>query len=176
VVSAQQQTQEQAAFEVVAGVCDPELPFITIGELGIVRAVVRRGDQLVAKIAPTYLGCPAVKVIEEDVLNALLKAGFNATVERQLNPAWTSDWISESGRKKLQANGIVMEEKGGRPRLFTEANSRGLPPLFPEASIVVCPHCGSSDTNMVSRFGSTPCKSQYCCNACTEPFELFKCH
>ena len=158
---------QQAAFAVAAKVRDPELPFITIEELGILRSVECVDDTMVAKVAPTYLGCPAVKVIEQDVHDALTAAGYKARVETQLTPAWTSDWISEAGRQKLESHGIAME------RSMPKA---GVIPLFAEAAKVACPHCGEANTSMVSRFGSTPCKSQYQCLSCLEPFELFKCH
>jgi len=161
------QTLEQAAYAVAANVSDPELPFITIEELGILRSVTCDGDTVVAMVAPTYLGCPAVKVIEQDVHDALTAAGYKAKVQTQVSPAWTSDWISDSGRAKLESNGIVMEQ-----RVQTE----GVIPLFAEAPAVKCPQCDSTDTAMISRFGSTPCKSQYQCKQCAEPFELFKCH
>ena len=166
-VNAQQQDDEQAAYAVAANVSDPELPFITIEELGILRAVERRGDTMVAKVAPTYLGCPAVKVIEQAVIDALVDAGYKAEVETQLSPAWTTEWITKAGRQKLESHGIAMEQP---------VAPAGLIPLFAEAPPVACPQCGVTNTKMISRFGSTPCKAQYQCNGCAEPFELFKCH
>ena len=158
---------QQAAYAVAASVSDPELPFINLEELGILRSVEYVGDTMVAKVAPTYLGCPAVKVIEQDVHDALTAAGFKAQVDTQLSPAWTSDWITEAGRQKLENHGIVMERSTPKS---------GVIPLFAEAPPVTCPHCFDTNTSMVSRFGSTPCKSQYQCHGCLEPFELFKCH
>ena len=149
---------------VAGAVPDPELPFVSVEDLGILRAVKIDGDQVVAEVSPTYSGCPAVAVIEESILNALLDAGFNAKVERVMSPAWTTAWITEAGRQKLLQNGIAP------PAVDAPAK----PALFDKPS-VTCPHCDSSSTTRVSEFGSTPCKAQYRCNDCQEPFDYFKC-
>ncbi len=165
--SAQAVANADEAYAVAATVADPELPFITIEELGILRSVSIDGDTVVAKLAPTYLGCPAVKVIEQSVLDALQSAGYTARVESQLTPPWTTEWISDAGREKLESHGIVMEKALPKTAVVE---------LFAPQAAVLCPHCAGGDTKIVSRFGSTPCKSQYQCNTCAEPFELFKCH
>jgi ring-1,2-phenylacetyl-CoA epoxidase subunit PaaD len=135
-------------------VADPEIPVLSVVDLGIVRDVTR--DRVV--ITPTYTGCPATQVIERDIRDALDAAGYRGVaVETTLSPPWTTDWISEEGRRKLHAYGIA-------------------PPVPAQQRRVECPQCGSADTCEVSRFGSTPCKAQWRCRACLEPFDLFKCH
>jgi len=138
---------------VVAEVPDPEVPAVSVVDLGIVRSV--RSDRVV--ITPTYTGCPATEVIERDIRAALDAAGYrHVRIETALSPAWTTDWITPEGRAKLHAYGIA-------------------PPVARGAA-VACPQCGSSDTVEISRFGSTACKSLWRCRACAEPFDLFKCH
>ena len=133
---------------------DPEIPAVSIVDLGIVRDV---SEERVA-LTPTYTGCPATLVIETMVRVALDKAGFAHTqIETVLSPPWTTDWISEEGRAKLSAYGIAPPQPAGMRE-------------------VECPQCGSSHTEEVSRFGSTPCKAQWRCRDCLEPFDLFKCH
>jgi ring-1,2-phenylacetyl-CoA epoxidase subunit PaaD len=141
-------------WEVLEQVPDPEIPVVSVVDLGIVRAV-EPGRVL---ITPTYTGCPATQVIECDIRAALDAAGFrDVVIETTLSPPWTTDWISEAGRAKLRAYGIA-------------------PPLPAGERAVACPQCGSVETEEVSRFGSTPCKAQWRCRACLEPFDLFKCH
>jgi len=143
-----------AIWEVLEGVPDPEIPVLSVADLGIVRDV--SPDRVL--ITPTYTGCPATQVIERDIRSALDAAGFrDVAVETTLSPPWTTDWISEAGRAKLKAYGIA-------------------PPLPAGTCAVECPQCGWTDTEEVSRFGSTPCKAQWRCRACLEPFDLFKCH
>lgn len=154
----------EAARRAVEAVLDPELPLLTIGELGIVRRV-EQGPQATVEVVltPTYMGCPAVDVIAEAVRDALEDAGYPfSTVRWELRPAWSTDDITPSGRAKLATGGIA-------------------PPPCVGASLhtaidvpVACPHCGSRRTRAVSAFGSTACKSAYVCQACTEPFERFK--
>jgi ring-1,2-phenylacetyl-CoA epoxidase subunit PaaD len=133
---------------------DPEIPVVSLVELGIVRAV--EADRIV--ITPTYTGCPATQVIERDIRDALDAAGYrHLRVETVLSPAWTTEWITAEGRAKLLAYGIA-------------------PPLVGGARAPACPQCGSLETQEISRFGSTPCKSLWRCTACAEPFDLFKCH
>ncbi|NUT00398.1 MAG: phenylacetate-CoA oxygenase subunit PaaJ [Sphingomonas sp.] len=135
-------------------VMDPEIPVVSITDLGIVRGFAH--DPPRVRITPTYTGCPATIAIEHAVRDALDKAGFDRIhIERTLFPPWTTAWISERGRERLRAYGID--------------------PPHPEAQ-AQCPQCGSTDTIEVSRFGSTPCKAQWRCNACLEPFDRFKCH
>lgn len=141
---------------VLAQVPDPEVPVLTLDDLGIIRDVqVQEGD-IIVTLTPTYMGCPATFAIRKMVSDALIKAGYPKPVlKEQLSPAWTTDWISEAAREKLRAYGIA-PPAGERPK--------------------ACPHCGSANTQMVSRFGSTACKALYRCADCKEPFEYFKCH
>jgi ring-1,2-phenylacetyl-CoA epoxidase subunit PaaD len=145
-------TREAAIRALLDTVMDPEIPVVSVTDLGIVRAV---GEDKVV-ITPTYSGCPATQVIEADIRKALDSNGFSAVViEMALSPPWTTDWISETGKARLLAYGIA-------------------PPHG--ARTVNCPQCGSPETEEVSRFGSTPCKAQWRCKACLEPFDRFKCH
>jgi ring-1,2-phenylacetyl-CoA epoxidase subunit PaaD len=138
---------------VVAEVPDPEVPAVSVVDLGIVRSV--ESDRVV--ITPTYTGCPATEVIERDIRAALDAAGYrHVRIETALSPAWTTDWITPEGRAKLHAYGIA--------------------PPVPRGAAVACPQCGSADTMEISRFGSTACKSLWRCRSCAEPFDLFKCH
>jgi ring-1,2-phenylacetyl-CoA epoxidase subunit PaaD len=149
---------------VLEGVADPELPFLTLGDMGILRTVCFAGDTLEVAITPTYSGCPAMDVIALDVTTALAKAGFDKVcIKRVLSPAWTTDWLSPAARNKLRANGIA-----------PPARAQGKRALFAEAE-VACPSCRSKHTERVSEFGSTPCKAHYRCCACREPFQYFKC-
>ena len=142
----------EALWQVLESVPDPEIPVVSVVDLGIVRAVTP--EQIT--ITPTYTGCPATQVIERDIRAALDAAGFReVAIETVLSPPWTTDWITESGKAKLYAYGIA-------------------PPSTARTS--TCPQCGSSDTEELSRFGSTPCKAQWRCRACLEPFDRFKCH
>ena len=150
------------AWAAAAAVPDPEVPCVTVADLGILRWVEVDGDVATAGVAPTYSGCPAVLAIELAIEGALRDAGFNAQTERVLTPAWTTDWITDEGREKLRAYGIAPPVSGGKGSLFG-------------APIVACPQCGSADTVRISEFGSTACKAQYQCRACAEPFDYFKC-
>ena len=137
---------------VLKGVPDPEIPAVSVLDLGIVRLVEE--DKVI--ITPTYSGCPATQFIEQSIREALDAAGYrDVAIETRISPPWTTDWISEEGKAKLKAYGIA-------------------PPDLAKAA--TCPQCGSADTEEVSRFGSTPCKSQWRCKACQEPFDRFKCH
>jgi ring-1,2-phenylacetyl-CoA epoxidase subunit PaaD len=145
-------------------VTDPEIPVLTIAELGVLRDVSVRGDVVDVTITPTYSGCPAMNMIMLDIETALARANVNARVHTRLSPAWTTDWLSDAARRKLAAFGIA-------PPAHT-ASRRG---LFGEEH-PVCPRCGSADTELISEFGSTACKSLHRCRACREPFDAFKCH
>jgi ring-1,2-phenylacetyl-CoA epoxidase subunit PaaD len=137
---------------VLETVMDPEIPVVSVIDLGIVRGV----DADRVRITPTYSGCPATEVIERTIREALDAAGFaDVAVETELAPPWTTDWITDKGKAALKAYGIA-------------------PPELAKAA--TCPQCGSTDTEEVSRFGSTPCKAQWRCKACLEPFDRFKCH
>jgi ring-1,2-phenylacetyl-CoA epoxidase subunit PaaD len=153
-----------AATRAAAAVLDPEIPVLTIADLGVLRRVYADGDTVVADVSPTYLGCPAVLAIELAVEAALRDAGFaRVRVVRQLTPAWSTDDITAEGRAKLKAYGIA------------PPNRRGKGALLFETEHVACPSCGSSDTTRVSEFGSTACKAQWRCTTCREPFDYFKC-
>ena len=148
----------------VAAVPDPELPFLSVAELGIVREVAVRDGRVEVAITPTYTGCPATAVIAADVGAALRKAGIaDARVRTVLAPAWTTDWLSEGARAKLADAGIAPPGPAARGHA-----------LF-DAAPIACPRCGSEATERLSPFGSTPCKALHRCRACGEPFEAFKC-
>ena len=153
------------ATAVAAAVADPELPFLTVHDLGILREVRLEQGVVVAQVSPTYSGCPAVAVIENSIADALQQAGFNARVERVMSPPWTTEWITESGRRKLIDNGIAPPTAPGTSKSLLFATQA-----------VKCPYCESDNTQKISEFGSTPCKSQHRCNRCQEPFDHFKCH
>jgi ring-1,2-phenylacetyl-CoA epoxidase subunit PaaD len=148
------QDETAPIWAVLDGVPDPEIPVVSVVDLGIVREV--SVDRVA--ITPTYTGCPATQVIERDIRAALDAAGYRGIrIETLLAPPWTTDWISKAGRDKLRAYGIAPPGARGERR-------------------VECPQCGSTETREVSRFGSTPCKAQWRCLTCLEPFDLFKCH
>jgi len=145
---------EAAIMAVLARIPDPEIPVLTITDLGIVRGFA--SDPPRVMISPTYTGCPATVAIEMMIREALDRSGFEEVhIERVLFPPWSTDWISKEGREKLHAYGIAPPTPG---------------------EVAACPLCGSTDTEEVSRFGSTPCKAQWRCKSCLEPFERFKCH
>ena len=154
------------AWEAAAAVPDPEIPVITVADLGILRDVKLDEDgKAVAVITPTYSGCPAMMFIEMQIVRALAEAGFlEARVETVLSPPWTTDWLTDEGREKLREYGIA-------PPQGASTSKRA---LFGETA-VACPRCGSGETERVSEFGSTPCKAHYRCRACAEPFDYFKC-
>jgi ring-1,2-phenylacetyl-CoA epoxidase subunit PaaD len=157
--------QARRAWAAAAAVLDPEVPAVTVAELGILRAVdIDDQGRAVAQVTPTYSGCPAVLAIELAIEAALRQAGFDPVIERVLAPAWTTDWITEAGREKLRAYGIA-------PPVVGSSSKRA---LFGEIT-VACPRCASTQTSKLSEFGSTACKAQYRCNACHEPFDYFKC-
>lgn len=150
---------------------DPEIPVLSVVDLGIVRDV-RWNEQgeLVVAVTPTYTGCPATSVIALMIENALRERGVEKVrLERRLSPPWTTDWISPEGREKLKAYGIAppAEQAGGFSPLDRVLGRKRV--------AVECPRCGSTDTERVSEFGSTPCKAQYRCRSCLEPFDYFKC-
>lgn len=147
---------------------DPEVPAVSVVDLGIVRDVVWDADALVVTVTPTYSGCPATAVISLAIEDALRARGIERVrLERRIAPPWTTDWISEPAREKLRAFGIAppVGKAAGLERMLARQ------PLE-----VACPRCGSTDTARISEFGSTPCKAQYRCKACLEPFDYFKCH
>ncbi|MDJ0857803.1 MAG: phenylacetate-CoA oxygenase subunit PaaJ [Dinoroseobacter sp.] len=151
------------AWEAAAAVPDPEVPCVTVADLGILRWVELRNGVAVAGVSPTYSGCPAVLAIEMAIEAALREAGFDAEIERLLSPPWTTDWITDEGCEKLRAYGIAPPVgAAGKGALFSDP-------------VVPCPKCGSTSTEKLSEFGSTACKAQYRCTACAEPFDYFKC-
>ena len=147
--------------ELVREIEDPELPHVTIGDLGIVRSVVIDDATAIVVLTPTYTGCPATEQIRDDVTAAVASAGYAPEVTLAMSPAWTTDWISERGRQRLLAAGIAPPGAAG-----SQATSVDPP--------VACPRCVSRRTRLVSQFGGTACKASYACSACGEPFELFK--
>ena len=158
----------------LAEVSDPEIPVISLTDLGIIRDVDWQGDTLVVTVTPTYSGCPATAVINLDIENHLRGKGVERIrLERRLSPAWTTDWISEAGRDKLRAYGIAPPIEGTAPDGQVIAR---IGALTGSNLVVACPRCQSNDTRRVSQFGSTPCKASWVCNACLEPFDYFKCH
>lgn len=152
---------------------DPEIPVISLTDLGIIRDVVWDGDTLVVAVTPTYSGCPATTVINLDIEAALRAHGIDKLrLERRLSPAWTSDWITAEGRDKLREYGIAppIDGTAADGRLMARASR-----LAGSNLAVACPRCGSTRTEKVSQFGSTPCKASYRCSDCLEPFDYFKC-
>lgn len=146
-------------------VADPEIPVLSVIDLGIVRDVVVNREGVEVSVAPTYTGCPATEVIEQMIAAKLERNGIrNVTVKRVLSPPWTTDWLSESGRRKLEAYGIAPPAGGAGKRSLLAHELR-----------IQCPRCSGERTTRVSEFGSTPCKASYKCDECLEPFEYFKC-
>lgn len=153
------------AWQAAAEVADPELPVLTIADLGMLREVTIVDGVVEVAITPTYLGCPATELIARELETALARAGIApARVKTVLSPAWSTDWLSDGARRKLTEYGIAPPApKAARGSLFA-------------TEIVPCPRCGAVDTERISEFGATPCKSLWRCRACAEPFERFKCH
>ena len=164
-------TRTERAWQVLDGVADPEVPVLSVRDLGIVRDVIDHGEQLEVVLTPTYSGCPATEVIESSVLSAIEAHGLGparATLRRA--PAWTTDWISEEGRRKLREYGIAP------PHCAAPAGDgvQGIRIFRRPPEAIACPRCGSARTERLSAFGSTACKSLWRCLACREPFEYFK--
>jgi len=176
-VSAQESAQESAraevgsgtlrerAFQAASEVCDPEIPVLTIVDLGVLRDVSVHDGRVEVAITPTYSGCPAMSMIQLEIEMALEKAGIpGGRVRTVLSPAWTTDWMTDEGRRKLQEYGVAPPKRGGGRRALFGTEE------------VTCPNCGSADTRVLSEFGSTSCKALWRCQACREPFDYFKCH
>jgi ring-1,2-phenylacetyl-CoA epoxidase subunit PaaD len=164
-----------AVWRTLGRVPDPEIPVLSIVDLGIVRGVEWEGGELVVTVTPTYSGCPATELIMADIGRALAAAGFaRHRLEIRLAPAWTTDWITGEARERLARYGIAPPGASTAPAARSVDASalfrRGRQPSVP------CPRCGSMQTRELSRFGSTPCKAQYRCEACLEPFDYFKPH
>ena len=158
--------EEDAVWALLAGIEDPEIPVISIVELGIVRGVTIAGGSVEVAITPTYSGCPALHAIEEDIVAKLRSAGYaEVRVTQQLAPAWTTDWLAPAARERLRAYGIVPPGPAGTPGTHRlNLHSRSVP----------CPRCGSANTERLSEFGSSACKAIYRCLDCREPFDYFK--
>ncbi len=153
----------QYAWQLLATVKDPEVPVLTVLDLGIVRDIDFEDDVFTITITPTYSGCPAMDVIGVNIKLTLLENGFkNVIIKQTLQPAWTTDWMTYEGKEKLKAYGIT-------PPQYKTNNKPG-------KEVVPCPRCNSTNTVIVSYFGSTACKAQYSCKDCLEPFDYFKCH
>lgn len=156
---------DQILIPILEQVSDPEIPVLSIMDMGVVRSAIIENSIVKVEITPTYSGCPAMDVIGDDIKKALMEAGYNSEIELILSPAWTTDWITPRGRKALEAYGIAAP-------LEAEADKEA---LLHGKRLVKCPQCGSTNTKMVSQFGSTACKAQFQCDDCQEPFDYFKC-
>ncbi len=145
----------------LAQVTDPEIPVLSLGDLGVIRNIEVDDEQVIVTITPTYSGCPAMEVMEQDIIDILTKEGRKVglptkiKVETQLSPAWTTDWITDKGKADLLKYGIMPPSRSGK---------------------IICPQCKSKDVELLSQFGSTACKALYRCTKCLEPFDYFKCH
>lgn len=151
--------------KILESVSDPEIPVLSIMEMGVVRAIEVKDAVVEVTITPTYSGCPAMDVIGDDIKKALKNAGFESTIKLVLSPAWTTDWITPKGRQALEKYGIAAP-------LEADADKEA---LLGNKKIVKCPQCGSLNTKMISQFGSTACKAFFQCEDCQEPFDYFKC-
>ena len=156
---------DNSLIPILEQVSDPEIPVLSIMDMGVVRSAVIINDNVKVEITPTYSGCPAMDVIGDDIKKALQNAGYKPEVDLILSPAWTTDWITERGRKALEDYGIAAP-------LDAEADKSV---LLEGKSLVKCTNCGSTNTKMISQFGSTACKAQFQCEDCLEPFDYFKC-
>lgn len=159
--------QEQEIWQILAEVKDPEVPVLSVTDLGIIRSVTVTGNHIDVVITPTYSGCPAMDVISMDIRLKLIEKGFrDISVQQQLSPAWTTDWMSEEGKQKLKAFGIAPPNP---KQQFCSTE------MFRQEA-VACPRCNSYHTELISQFGSTACKAMYRCLDCKEAFDYFKCH
>lgn len=169
----QQQTihikqEEKKIWDILSNVTDPEVPVLTILDLGIVRAVAMNDNGIEITITPTYSGCPAMDMIATNIRMELMAAGYeNISIKNVLSPAWTTEWMTESGKQKLKAYGIAPPSD----KQTVCSND-----LFAPNEAIQCPQCNSYHTQRISEFGSTACKSLYQCLDCKEPFDYFKCH
>lgn len=153
-------------WELLQTIPDPEIPVLSITDLGIVRKVEFAEEKLLITITPTYSGCPAMNVFEDDIVSALTKAGYTVEMNTVYDPAWTTDWMNDDAKEKLRKYGIA-------PPVSGTADKGALFAAGPK--VVACPLCKSENTTVVSQFGSTACKALYKCDECLEPFEYFKC-
>ncbi|NNE28202.1 MAG: phenylacetate-CoA oxygenase subunit PaaJ [Saprospiraceae bacterium] len=158
---------KEKIYEILEQVKDPEIPVLSVIDMGIIRDVQEIEGKIVVSITPTYSGCPAMNMIAANIKIHLAAAGyFQVDIKEVLSPAWTTDWMTEEGKRKLKEFGIAPPVRGG-----AENNV-----LFAEPTPVPCPRCESANTELVSQFGSTACKAMYKCLDCLEPFDYFKCH
>jgi ring-1,2-phenylacetyl-CoA epoxidase subunit PaaD len=154
-------TETARLFDILSSVVDPEIPVLTLQDLGVLRDISVDGSEVTVTITPTYAGCPAMETMRADIESTLATAGYKqVVVQQKLSPAWTTDWMSQSGREKLRAYGIAP------PVSTTCGQSMGQ---------IECPQCNSAEVKRISEFGSTACKALYQCQDCREPFDYFKC-
>lgn len=156
---------EEHFYPILETVPDPEIPVLSLLDLGVIREAVEKDGMVYVKMTPTYSGCPATDVMADDIKAAFAKEGKKAEVELILSPAWSTDWISEEGLQKMEAYGIA--------RPLSESHDKAV--LLGGEKLVKCPQCKSTQTHLVSQFGSTPCKALFKCDDCHEPFDYFKC-
>lgn len=169
------QVSTQQIWDWLSEVPDPEIPVVSVTELGIVREVRWEDGALVVAVTPTYSGCPATAVIDLAIESHLRGKGIaDLRLERRLSPPWTTDWVTEGGRNKLRAYGIAPPVDGTASDGGTAARAARLSGRT--NLVIACPRCGSARTERISQFGSTPCKASYRCQDCLEPFDYFKCH
>lgn len=157
---------EADIWQLLEQVSDPEVPVLSVVDLGVVRKIAIENDMVNIDITPTYTGCPAMSVIEMGIKFLMIEKNIPCKINMVLSPAWTTEWMSEKGKAKLKAYGIAP------PQYEVEESNA----LFSTPKGIICPHCESKNTVLISQFGSTACKSLYKCNDCLEPFDYFKCH
>lgn len=158
---------KQEIYRILSEVPDPEIPVLSIIELGMIRDVRIQAEQIIIDLTPTYTGCPATDMIKSDIATAMLNNGYtNCHINVVIDPPWNTDWIGEEAKEKLRKYGIAPPEKSS----YDKYN------LMLEPDQIHCPRCNSIDTTMISQFGSTACKAMCKCNSCLEPFDYFKCH
>jgi len=159
--------QVESVKALLSEIPDPEIPVISIADLGILRDVNKTGDKITVTITPTYSGCPAMKAIENEIASLLKANGiFQFEIKYTYSPAWTTDWLNDTARAKLRVYGIAPPEHTSSDKSV----------LMIQQKIKTCPRCASTNTEMISAFGSTACKALYRCKNCGEPFDYFKCH
>ncbi len=156
---------DSSLIETLSSVSDPEIPVLSVLALGVIREAIEENGIVKIKLTPTYSGCPAMDVIADDLKKAFSEIGKKAEVELILSPAWSTDWISEEGLQKMEEYGIA--------RPLSESHDKDV--LLGSKKLVKCPQCGSTQTHLVSQFGSTACKALFKCDDCHEPFDYFKC-
>jgi len=151
--------------DIIGTVNDPEIPVLSVVDLGIIKSVSAEGSKVFVRLIPTYSGCPAMDVISDDIQSALQEAGYEAIIKLVLSPAWSTDMITDAGRKALEEHGIAIPLSPEHDKLA----------LTGEHKLVACTRCGSKNTKLISQFGSTACKALFQCHECHEPFDYFKC-